>query len=102
MVLSFILIKQQENGRCVCWVMEMSKYLMDIKHIPGKKNVVVNGLSHQGQQEMYLVELLAGSYKTELFAIYCLLTTGEMDVKVAVLRESHHYVIIGEGLYRSM
>ncbi|KAJ9068945.1 hypothetical protein DSO57_1023485 [Entomophthora muscae] len=51
MVLSFILSKQQENSRRVRWVMEMSEYLMDIKHIPGKKNVVANGLSRQGVHE---------------------------------------------------
>ncbi|KAJ9069411.1 hypothetical protein DSO57_1018797 [Entomophthora muscae] len=83
-------------------VMKMSKYLMELKNIPGKKKVVVNGLSHQGEQEMYLVEQLAESYETKLFTIYCLLTTGEMDADVTVLRDSCHYVIIGEGIYQSM
>ncbi|KAJ9061449.1 hypothetical protein DSO57_1020663 [Entomophthora muscae] len=102
MVLSFILSKQQENSHWVSWVMEMSKYLIDIKHIPGKKNVVANELLHQGEQETYLVEQLVESYKTKLFAIYYLLKTGEMDAKVAVLRDSCHYVIIEEVLYCSM
>ncbi|KAJ9067747.1 hypothetical protein DSO57_1036050 [Entomophthora muscae] len=75
LVLSFILSKQQENSRQAHWVMEMSKYLMDIKHIPGKKNMVANRMSQQGEQEMYLVEQLAESYETKLFAIYRLLTT---------------------------
>ncbi|KAJ9085350.1 hypothetical protein DSO57_1014975 [Entomophthora muscae] len=80
----------------------MSKYLRDIKQIPGKKNVVADGLSFQGEQEMCLVEQLVESYKTKLFAIYCLLTTEEMNAEVAVLRDSCHYVIIGKELYRSM
>ncbi|KAJ9073465.1 hypothetical protein DSO57_1016177 [Entomophthora muscae] len=102
MELSFILSKQQENNRHVYWVMEMSEYLMDIKHIPGKKNVVANGLSQQGVHESYLVEVLAESYEPKLYAVYCMLTTGEMNEELPVLKESRYYVILGESLYRSM
>ncbi|KAJ9059435.1 hypothetical protein DSO57_1002431 [Entomophthora muscae] len=72
---------------------------MDIKHIPGKKNIVANGLSLQREQEICLVEQLVESYENKLFAIYCLLTTEEIDAEVAVLRDSCHYVIIREVLY---
>ncbi|KAJ9061506.1 hypothetical protein DSO57_1019966 [Entomophthora muscae] len=102
MALFFILSKQQENSRRVHWVMEMFKYLMDIKHIPGKKNIVANGLSQQGVHKSYLMEVLAESYKPKLYAVYCMLTIGEMNMELPVLKESRYYVILGESLYRSM
>ncbi|KAJ9063288.1 hypothetical protein DSO57_1001726 [Entomophthora muscae] len=82
--------------------MEMSKYLMDIKHISGKKNVVANGLSRQGAHKSYLMEVLEESYEPKLYAVYCMLTTGKMNVKLPVLKESRYYVILGEAQYRSM
>ncbi|KAJ9090317.1 hypothetical protein DSO57_1003844 [Entomophthora muscae] len=87
MALSFILRKQQENERRVRWVMEMFEYLMDIKHIPRKKNVVADGFSRQGVHESCLVKVLAESYELKLYAVYHMLTTGEMDVELPVLKE---------------
>ncbi|KAJ9072361.1 b(0,+)-type amino acid transporter 1 [Entomophthora muscae] len=75
MPLSFILSKQQENSRRMRWVMEMSEYLMEIKYIPGKKNIISNGLSRQGAHESYLTETLAESYGPKLYAVYQMLTT---------------------------
>ncbi|KAJ9070911.1 hypothetical protein DSO57_1002541 [Entomophthora muscae] len=94
MVLSFIPSKQQENGRHVRWVMEMSKYLMDIKHIPEKKNIVTNGLTRQGAHKSYLMKVLAESYEPKLYAVYCMLITGKMNAELPVLKESRYYVIL--------
>lgn len=81
--------------------MEMSEYVLEIKHIPNKRNLVTDGLAHQ-LAESFLTKYHGEDYEPELDATFRLLSCGEQLQNDNILAKSLNYVIVNQCFYQGL
>ena len=63
-LLTYLLTKPKLDAREIRWVSKLASYTFDLKHLPGKKNVVADALSHDPFAEAIGRRLLREPYST--------------------------------------